>query len=265
MRNDKGIWRRVALLGAAVVAALAGPSLAEESEVFRIMSYNVKHGEGMDGRLDLARTADVVRRTNPTYAGLQEIDQKTRRIAGTNTCQLLSARCGMHATFGRAMPYQGGEYGNAILAREEPLSVKTYPLLPPPSLKRGLREPRVLVMCEFPDFWVGTMHLNGEPSAVPLVRRAVKDCAATKPVFVTGDWNARPESAVLQQMKEFVTILSPTNRPTVNNGTSCIDYVAVDTAHAKDFEVVAADVIQELVASDHRPIYVDFKTRKQSK
>ena len=34
--------------------------------------------------------------------------------------------------------------------------------------------------------------------------------------------------------------------------------------HAEDFEVVDTDVIQELVASDHRPIYVDIKPRKKT-
>ena len=113
------------------------------------------------------------------------------------------------------------------------------------------------------------MHLNGERNAedsvVPLVRRAIEECAASKPVFVTGDWNTRPNSDMLKRIKEFVTILSPTDRPTVNDFGNCIDYIAVDTAHAKDFEVVATDVIQELVVSDHRPIYVDLKPSKQVK
>lgn len=260
MTKGKDISRRGFLFGVAFAVMFVGSSMADITQGFRIMSYNVKHGEGMDKRLDLSRTADVVKRTNPTYVGLQEIDQMTRRIGGTNTCEFISARCGMHATFAKAMPYQGGEYGNALLSRETPLSVRKYPLPPPPNRKKGLREPRVLVMCEFKDFWVGTMHINGEPSSIPLVRRAVEECAATKPVFVTGDWNACPKTVVLKLMKEFMTILSPTDRPTVNDFGNCIDYIAVDTAHAKDFEVEGTDVIQELVASDHRPIYVDVKS-----
>ena len=246
-------------------AMLVNFAVAGETMTFRILSYNVKHGEGMDKRLDILRTADVVKRANPTYVGLQEVDQMTRRVAGTNSCLVISEWCRMHASFGKAMPYKGGEYGNALLSREEPLSVKTYPLPVPPNLKQRLREPRVLVMCEFKNFWVGTTHINGEPSSMPFVRRAVEECAATKPVFVTGDWNARPESAVLKLMREFMTVLSPTDRPTVNDFSHCIDYIAVDTAHAKDFEVVSTDVIQETVASDHRPIFVDVKRSKQIK
>ena len=266
MTKGKDISRRGFLFGVAFAVMFVGSSMADVTQGFRIMSYNVKHGEGMDKRLDLARTADVVKRTNPTYVGLQEIDQMTRRIAGTNTCEFISERCGLYATFAKAIPYQGGEYGNALLSRETPLSVRKYPLPAPQHLKKGLREPRVLVMCEFKDFWVGTMHLNGEPSSIPLVRRAVEECAASKPVFVMGDWNALPDSDLLKGMKDFLTILSRTDRRTMHHREGyCIDYIAVDTAHAKDFEVVATDVIQELVASDHRPIYVDIKTSKQVK
>lgn len=263
---SKHMAKVLGVIMAAGTAMLADFAVAGDAAVFRILSYNVRHGEGMDKRLDLLRTADVVKRANPTYAGLQEVDQMTSRVAGTNSCQLLSARCGVHATFGKAMPYRGGEYGNALLSREVPLSVKTY-LLPP---ARKKLEPRALVMCEFPDCWVGSMHLNGERSAensaVPLIRRAVEECAAKKPVFVTGDWNTLPDSDMLKRMKEFLTILSRTDRRTMHHTKGyCIDYVAVDTAHAKDFEVVGTDVIQELVASDHRPIYVDIKKSKQVK
>ena len=245
---------------------LADFAMAKEAEVFRILSYNVKHGEGMDNRLDILRTADVVKRAKPTYAGLQEVDQMTRRVAGTNTCQVISERCGMHASFGKAIPYKGGEYGNALLSREAPLSVKTYPLPASPNLEKGLREPRVLVMCEFPDRWVGSVHLNGDPSSAPLVRRAVEECAASKPVFLMGDWNALPDSDLLKAMKEFLTILSRTDRRTMHHKKGyCIDYIAVDTAHAKDFEVVNTDVIQETVASDHRPIFADIRMVKQTK
>ena len=69
---------------------LVGFALAEEPETIRILSYNVKHGGEMDKRLDILRTADVVKRANPTYVGLQEVDQMTRRVAGTNTCQVIS-------------------------------------------------------------------------------------------------------------------------------------------------------------------------------
>ena len=110
------------------------------------------------------------------------------------------------------------------------------------------------------------MHLNGDPSSAPLVRRAVEESAVSKPVFVMGDWNALPDSDLLREMRTFLTVLSRTDRRTMHHKKGyCIDYIAVDVAHAKDFEVVDTDVIQECVASDHRPIYVDIKIRKQVK
>ena len=65
------------LLAAAGMSAAAG-----ECEQFKIVSYNVRHCEGMDGKLDVARIADVLNRQHPRFAALQELDKKTERSKG---------------------------------------------------------------------------------------------------------------------------------------------------------------------------------------
>lgn len=218
---------------------------------FRFMTYNIRHGQGLDGTLDLRRTAEVIKAQRPQFVALQEVDQMTTRVAGTNTCELLAKLCGLHATFAKAMDYQGGEYGNALLSREAPLSVRRQPL---PG------EPRVLLLCEFADCWVGSMHLDLETdereSAVPLVRQALEGCG-DKPVFAMGDWNATPDSATLARLKEFLTVLSPQGRPTVQSGRNCIDYIAVDLAHGSRIHAGGGRVVQGTEASDHKPVTVD--------
>lgn len=52
-------------------------------ETIRVLQYNVHHGIGADGRLDLARVADVIDRVDPDVAGLQEI----RRHWGEETAR----------------------------------------------------------------------------------------------------------------------------------------------------------------------------------
>jgi len=38
---------------------------APEATTSRILSYNIKHGLGMDGKLDLKRTAETIRKLDP--------------------------------------------------------------------------------------------------------------------------------------------------------------------------------------------------------
>lgn len=228
----------------------------------RLMNYNIRHGAGADGVLDLRRTADVILRENPDFAGINEVDCRTSRSAGIDEAAELGRLTGMHAVFAQAIPLAGGSYGNAILSREKPVSSESVPL---PG-----KEPRVLLLCEFKDFWFCTAHFDFgkyQQETVETIRKAVALKSAAKPVFVSGDWNASPDSKTLAAMKEFMTVLSDESRPTFHafkprdNGTElCIDYIAVDSAHAKLFRPVAARVSPEAVASDHHPITVDVAT-----
>ena len=42
-----------------------------ERNSLKILSYNIKHGRGMDGRVDLKRTAEVIRSLSPDLVTLQ--------------------------------------------------------------------------------------------------------------------------------------------------------------------------------------------------
>ena len=178
------ITRSVALIG-----ALTG--FADSAEM-KLMSFNVLHCAGMDGKLDINRTAGRIRAENPDFACLQEIDWRTARVNGVDEPAELARLTGMHATFAKAIFYAGGQYGVMMLSRQKPLRVEQLPL---PG-----KEPRVLLLCEFADCIVGTTHLSVATEAervesVALIREALKD--SPKPVFLTGDWNATPDSSTI--------------------------------------------------------------------
>src|SRR5687768_6294484 len=44
------------------------------SAVIRFMTFNIHHGVGSDGNLNLDRTADAIRAANPDVVALQEVD-----------------------------------------------------------------------------------------------------------------------------------------------------------------------------------------------
>lgn len=246
------------------VSALAAALCAAAPGSFRIMTYNIRHGADIDMKLDLRRAGWVIDAEKPRFAGLQEVDMRTARIGGRDTCAVLEKVTGMKATFARAIDFGGGEYGNALLSREEPLSVRRVPL---PGAEK-----RVLLMCEFDDCWVGVTHLavdseRARAESVAIIRDAVAGCAP-KPVLLTGDWNSDPSSAVLADLGKFLNVLSPTNVATFHGDrgrypggnadpSRCIDYIAVDTAHASSFRVLDSRVLGQRTVSDHAPVMVE--------
>ena len=249
-----GIFTAV-LIAAGALCCGAGAS----SEEVRIVSYNIHHGEGADRKLDLPRIASVIARQRPDYAGLQEVDSETLRSKGVDQAGELGRLLGMHAEFAQAIPFQGGGYGVAVLSREKPVSVRRIPL---PG-----KEPRVLLLCEFADRWVGNTHLDltGEArlESARAIRAIASELTAKKPLFIVGDWNDEFGSEPLLAMSEYLTVLSKLDCRTYHgfkkhpaDDEYCIDYIAVDRAHAPEFTVKEAYVVSEPTASDHDPIVV---------
>ena len=104
---------------------LLGPSLlvlgkdnpSGERNSLKILSYNIKHGRGMDGRVDLKRTAEVIRSFSPDLVTLQEVDKNCTRSGSIDLTQELAGILKMEGRFGKFMDFQGGEYGMAVLSR----------------------------------------------------------------------------------------------------------------------------------------------------
>ena len=242
------------------VAVKQGPELP--SQLFSVMSFNICHGQGMDGKVDLERTAAAINRETPRFVGLSEVDCRTRRTGGVDQAAELARLTDMHATFGPAIDFQGGKYGVAILSRDRPISSRQIPL---PG-----KEPRTLLLAEFEDCIVGVTHLSVSKDdaerreSVELMRAALAE-KTDKPVFVMGDWNSRPQSDVLAGLRKFVTVVSDETGRTFHGRPSagpeaeqeyCIDYIAIDSAHAPDWKVVSRRTVKDETTSDHKPIVV---------
>ena len=219
-----------------------------------LMTYNIRHGQGMDNRWDLSRSIAVARKYNLDVLCLQEVDRHTSRSFGADEPAMMGHILApmWHWAFVKSFDYDTGEYGNAILSREASLSTVRCPL-------PGKNEPRSVIACEFASCAVATLHasLHDEPrlqsvDSVVRLSRTFGD----KPFFVTGDWNARPDSEFLTAMREHFAILSDTSVMTIpsDKPKACIDYIAVDKAHAADIRVLETFVADEPLASDHRPV-----------
>ena len=60
-------------------AHAAAPTLPR---ALRVLTYNIHHGEGVDGRLELTRLAGIISASAADVVALQEVDRKATRTQG---------------------------------------------------------------------------------------------------------------------------------------------------------------------------------------
>ena len=230
----------------------------KKENTHRIMSYNIHHGRGMDSIVDIERIGELIIDLQPEVVGLQEVDSMVSRSGNIDIMQLLSKQTGMHATFGYSILHDGGKYGNGMLTREKPLAVSKIAL-------PGAREARTALIVEMEKYVVINTHLSLDEeervTSVEIITDAAKKL--DKPVFLLGDLNATPDSPPLEILKKEWQILSNPKHPTSPsiNPRRTIDYVLGYVAKGQTYAKHNAQVIDEEVASDHRPLFVDVRLK----
>ncbi len=148
--------RRAFLRAFVVVVFLMVAGCGRSHGQLRILTYNIHHGEGTDGRFDLARIAGVITALRPDLVALQEVDRKTTRAHGIDQAAELARLTGMNYAYGPAMEYAGGEYGEAILSRFGLVSIDNY-ILPWPDGS----EPRALLVVRVEVVGIGPVTFGG--------------------------------------------------------------------------------------------------------
>ena len=243
-----------------LVAALVAVSCELTNEVIRpsegvtLMSYNVRSGKGLDGKRDLDRTAAVIRAAQADVVALQEIDSAARRSDGKDVAAVLGKKCSMYHTFSKAIDFDGGGYGVALLSREKPVAVQRFAL-------PGREEARTLLVVEFKHFIVASTHLSltaeDRMASLAVIDSVAK--AARKPIFIAGDWNATPDSEFGRKLGETMQYLTDTATCTfpADEPKTVIDYIV--TPHKQTVEVLHREVINEPLVSDHRPLKIVVK------
>ncbi len=272
-----GRTRLALLLVLAAVAGLATPATAGAgtpgARPLTVLSFNIHHGAGPDGVVDLDRLAAQIRATHADVVGLQEVDRHYGERSGwADQPAELAARLGMRVVFGANLdldpPAPGlprRQYGTALLTRY-PVVEWHNTLLPkgrPEEEQRGLlaavldvRGVRVRAM---------TTHFQHDNAASRLlqagvVAEAVR--AAPGPLVLTGDLNATPDKPEVTTLTALLTdafaaaghgdgATHPAEAPTAR-----IDYVL--TARVRP---VCATVLPT-ASSDHRPVLAGLVVRR---
>lgn len=236
-----------------------GQTPEQEANQLKIMTYNVRHGEGLDGVTDYARTGKVIRDCGARFVAVQEVDSATGRSGGHDVLRELAIESGLYPTFARAIAYDGGAYGVGILSAEKPLGVRRVAL-------PGREEGRVLLVAEFSRFVLACTHLSltdaDRLASIPIIKAEAERSA--KPFVLAGDWNSLSESDFLKAISRDFTVVSTVKKSTfpADAPTECLDYIALYAAAEQPAIVRGSYVADAPVASDHRPVVATLQFKQ---
>lgn len=243
-------------LVACVQQVVVLPTLSPAATPFVVATYNIRHAEGVDGRVDLDRIAGAVRTLGADVIALQEVDVGVLRSGKSHQADSLARLLGMEARFGAFMPYEGGEYGLAILSRH-PIVGEEVLRLPDGN------EPRVALIVEIArsgeTVVVANVHFDWVEDdgfryaqAVAVAGRLARE---RRPLVLLGDFNDEPGSRTLtlfaERFSEVAKAGTGATFPSANPVRS-IDHVFVAPSAA--WARAGALVGGEREASDHRPV-----------
>ena len=232
------------------------------------MSYNIRHGEGLDTILDLSRSAKIIKSQAPDLCALQEVDNFCLRSDSIRQTDYLAQKTTMKGTFGKFMNFQGGEYGMATLSAKPLKSTKVLQL---PNAKY---EPRSSIIHEVQiakgcNIVFANVHFDWisekEGSSIRLSQaKALMKYIDTlnKATIITGDFNCTPDSPTMRYFAEkgFVFVQKGEDNFSFQGENKAeIDHVIYKNSGNVNFKKKSVQLIKEPIVSDHRPLIVELE------
>jgi endonuclease/exonuclease/phosphatase family metal-dependent hydrolase len=233
----------VGLLMVVPTAAAATPEYDNQPDrPLKVLTYNIHHGQGVDGVLDLERIAAMIDESGADIVRLQEVDKNwSARSDWEDQPAWFAERLDMHVAYAANLdlpPLNPGEprrqYGTAILSRF-PIKDFQNTLLPlyPGQEQRGLLEATIKVRGK--DLRFADTHLTSSNNAQRLDQ-------ARRVVELRDNW---AEVGV-----------GPGYTIEADNPTARIDYVL----HSGGLLARSAEVITTN-GSDHLPVFAELSLR----
>lgn len=226
----------------------------------KVMSFNTQHClDYINGQIDFELMARVIRESGAEIVGLNEMRGEGEIEDYTDQVLALSRLSGLeNYYFAKAIDVGGknAPYGNGFLSKYPIVSAETV-MIPDPEVKRvdgRYYETRCILAAELScGITVLVTHFGLNPEEQENAVRTVLENLKNERCILMGDFNVRPDNAVLAPIRERLVdaatlfegerLSFPSDKPNRK-----IDYIFV----TPDLTLLSAD-IPAVVASDHRP------------
>lgn len=249
-----------------------GPPVQVKGTKVKVMTYNIHIGNPPSkpaGTVELAAVAAVIKAQDPDLVALQEVDVNTSRSGTTlDEAKELARLTGMNYFFAKAIDYDGGQFGDAVLSRFPILESKRYEL--PVTVKLGGETRSVALITvekEGQRFLFASTHLDhlsAEDNRVLQANELVKIVKTfSLPLIIAGDLNATPTSNPLTILRQELSWGCKSSCPltfSAQKPASTIDYVMMRPA--AQFNVLSYVAVNENYASDHLPLVTEIQLVK---
>lgn len=256
---------KIAICWCIIFLAFVSTGFAQQ-DTLTVMSYNIYHAEDSQdaGKSTVQEIADLIIDIAPDFVSLQEVDSRTNRLAilhnghSFSLADSLAQLTAMTSYFGKALDFDGGGYGVAILSRES-FEFKKIKL---PNPQEG--ESRILLYVNAQldsgaSLFFAATHLDHQHDSNRLTQvEAINQRFAEleKPIILAGDFNFVPGTKEYKKMDarwidvaQYVNDLDSTY-PT-ENPEKRIDYIWL--SKNVDWEVINYQVY-DVDYSDHLPV-----------
>jgi len=246
-------------------------SSSAEATRLRVLTYNIHHANppSKPEIIDIGAVANVIKQQQPDLVALQEVDVYTNRSGkAVNEAAEIAKLSGMpYYFFAKAINYDGGEYGIAILSRY-PIEQMRNNALPNEENTGGEHRTLATVTVILPGqkkIMFACTHLDAQEKDINRFSQVKKIAMLLEkteyPLIIAGDFNDIPGSRVVNELDKYF-IRSCTNCaftiPQINPKQT-IDHIAYQASGG--FAVTEHIVIDEKYASDHLPVLAVLKIK----
>lgn len=264
-------WLMISVVGVFCLSLIGGCATRNPRRdplVLRVMTYNIHHGAGLDGKVDLARIAELIKQERADIVALQEVDKGVRRTARRDLTAELASLTGMTGIFSNNFHFQGGEYGNAVLTRfpVKRWSNHHYQMLRT-NEQRGILE--LVLDVQGREVVFMNTHIDSRPDDAErwlnvgemetLIRKH-----GGKPVILCGDFNTPPKGRVYERLTQtFQDAWTKVGQGEgfsfpANGANRRIDYIWFTCPEALTPRKIW---LPQSEASDHLPLVAEFELR----
>ena len=241
--------------------------------ILKAITFNMCHGEGIDGSIDVRRQAMLLKKYKPDIIFLQEIDIYTKRAYNKNQIYTFSKYTGLpYRVMGTNIKYKNGVYGDGVLSRFPIEYAANYlsPTNSPEHEQRGFLGIKVAVgtvMLNLSSLHLSVFEEERILSSKALLR-ITSHISKSERIIIAGDFNvgvnkignhrytfqakdSYDEYEILK--KKFQHLGNSESTWFSKDGSGCID----SCFFSSNLKLVKYETIPTEV-SDHYPVYMEF-------
>ena len=224
----------------------------------RVMTFNTQHCMNyLTREIDYERMAEAIRECRPDIVALNEMRDIGIGIGYDAQAEILGKKTGLTPFFAKAIHFDAGPYGNALLSRIPIVEAHSIAVPDPdPDYRKAHSrcETRRLLKARLENgLWVLCLHMGLNPQEQENALQTVLSHLEAEKCVLMGDFNVTPDHPVIAALNERMVdtaqyfdaphLTFPSDAPDRK-----IDYIFT----SRDLTVTAAGVPQRIV-SDHLP------------